>query len=87
MSYQSSRVSILNIDNDEIAKSDIGCFKSPHNCHGCSNDFCTTNTEERSETISFDDDSIESNCFSKREILNKYRYGDSKKFGCCLGVS
>ena len=66
MSYQSSKVSILNVDKDEIAKSDIGCLESSHNCHSSSNYFCTNNTEERSETISFDDDSIESNYFPKK---------------------
>ena len=81
MSYQSSKVSILNVEQDEIAKSDIGCLEFSYNCHGSSNDFCTNNTEERSETIVFDDNAIESNCFQKRETLNKYRYSNKILLG------
>ena len=78
MSYQSSKVSVSNVEEDHIDNVDIGCLECSHNCHGSSYDFCNDNMLERSETIAFDDTSLESNCFQKREILNKYRYGDYK---------
>ena len=66
MLYQSSKVSISNVESNLIDKIDIGCLKSSHNCHGSSNDFGNNNSVEKSETIAFDGVSLERNCFQKR---------------------